>query len=183
MATESQCLTCKHYSEKCLYNSTGNILAPETGVQNAVDWCILEDRPIEYDEIVCPTYCRKDIDDYIGIDVSTGYSTASETVNLDSAIVKDLVSESRKKIFDEKKEPDKVVEELEKRGLTKEEAKIVINKALKKGGNFHPIVFLIASFILGAFAGVSVLWVELRRVCLIGSVILFATFLIKKLSR
>ena len=59
------CLQCKHYTEKVL-NAESRInigidtLPTGIGVQNVVDWCSLDDTPIEEVVIECPAFCKKE---------------------------------------------------------------------------------------------------------------------------
>ena len=63
--TNCRCLMCKYYTEKILSTDSqfleGPIpaLAPGMGVQSTIDWCSMDDTPIESDMKDCPSFCKR----------------------------------------------------------------------------------------------------------------------------
>lgn len=63
--TYCRCLMCKYYTEKILSTDSqfleGTIpaLAPGIGVQSTIDWCSMDDTPIESDMRDCPAFCKR----------------------------------------------------------------------------------------------------------------------------
>ena len=63
--TYCRCLMCKYYTEKILSTDSqileGGIsgLVPGMGIQNTIDWCSMDDTPIESDMKDCPDFCER----------------------------------------------------------------------------------------------------------------------------
>ncbi len=137
----TKCLQCNHYTEKIL-NTESQIaigidaLAPGIGVQNVIGWCSLDDTPIEDDMTECPSFCKKaSISENNSVPKNehiVEYPTSTDIVDLDKDVIKVLVLEAREKLYKERIDPDIIVEDLMQRELTEREAKIIVNKAMRR---------------------------------------------------